>query len=42
LQVVALKYVARGWPALWKNAYTLDHLGTRYPIYPLCFRTESG
>jgi len=37
LQGVALKYRARGWPALWKSASALDHLGTFYPFYPLCF-----
>jgi hypothetical protein len=42
LQEVALKYRARGWPALWKIASSLDHLDTRYLFYPLYFSTESG
>jgi len=41
LQEVAPKFLARGWPALWKNACTLDHLDTCYPVYPLYFSTES-
>jgi len=35
LQGVAPKYLARGWPALWKNMVTLDHLDTRYPACAL-------
>jgi len=42
LQEVALKYRARGWPALWKIASALDHLDTRYLPYPLYFSIESG
>jgi hypothetical protein len=40
LQGCAPKYVARGWPALWKNVSTSDHLSTHYPIYSLYFSTE--
>jgi hypothetical protein len=32
LQEAAPKYLARGWPALWKIARPLDHLDTRYPL----------
>src|SRR6266403_1310276 len=42
LQEVALKYRARGWPALWKIASALDHLDTRYLPYPLYFSIESS
>jgi len=42
LQEVALKYRARGWPALWKIASALDHLDTRYLSYPLYFSIESS
>src|SRR5712664_321639 len=42
LQEVALKYRARGWPALWKIASALDHLDTRYLPYPLYFSIGSS
>ena len=32
LQEAAPKYLARGWPALWKIARPLDHLDTHYPL----------
>jgi hypothetical protein len=41
LQEGARKYVARGWPALWKNSFPIDHLDTRYLVYPLYFSTKS-
>jgi hypothetical protein len=42
LQGVAPKYLARGWPALWKIAPPLVHLDTHYPIYYLYFSTKTG
>jgi len=42
LQGAALKYRARGWPALWKIAFALDHPDTCYLSYPLYFSIESS
>ncbi len=42
LQVLPTRFLARGWPALWKNACTLDRLDTRYPVCSLQLSTESS
>jgi len=41
LQEGAPKFLARGWPALWKIASRCDYLNTSYPIYSLYLRIES-